>query len=88
MCVFVSLKKKKRVTVPHRLRECIMYSITYTHPFLKVTMAFKLSYSVSFMLEHLHWWSHKFSNMTPQKTNLSILPSHFIIHITSMNLYL
>jgi len=37
--------------------------------------------------KHSHWWRHKFSNMAPQKTSLSILSSHFIIHTTSMDLY-
>ena len=42
---------------------------------------------ISIFLEHLQWWSHKFSNLALQKVILSILPPYFTKHSTLVILF-
>ena len=37
-------------------------------------------------LEHAHWWRQKFDYLTPTKVTLSILPFHFTIYLTLIDL--
>jgi len=73
----LNLKKKK-------IHITIVELFKHITPLHEPTM---LKGSISDSSKHPHWWSHKFSYLTPQKATLSILPSHFTKHLTSVVLF-